>query len=143
MKHLGQFMLWIGVIKSLMVIDWLQVVFQKIQKIRYNFYLAKPTIKSIQLQIITRTGKQYATRNQPDFAVLAETDCYYPITKVLWTPVKVSLQINGYGLFIYLKQERRENDLIVTSSDQLRVYELIDTNRGHSIVKKRELIHVK
>ncbi|KAG1147575.1 hypothetical protein G6F37_001448 [Rhizopus arrhizus] len=74
------------------------------------------------LQIITRTGKQYATRNQPDFAVLAETDCYYPITKVLWTPVK----------------ERRENDLIVTSSDQLRVYELIDTNRGNSIVKQND-----
>ncbi|RCH93155.1 ddb1 and cul4 associated factor 7 [Rhizopus azygosporus] len=81
------------------------------------------------LQIITRAGqtKQYATRNQPDFVVLAETSCYYPITKVLWTPVK----------------ERRESDLIVTSSDQLRVYELIDTGRGHSIVRRRELAHVK
>ncbi|KAI9313493.1 WD40-repeat-containing domain protein [Dichotomocladium elegans] len=72
------------------------------------------------LQVVTRTdlslkdeGERYnlyGNQQNPDFITLAEADTYYPITKVLWEPRKSS----------------RHSDILVSSSDVLRIWELSD-----------------
>ncbi|KAI7852693.1 WD40-repeat-containing domain protein [Circinella umbellata] len=89
-------------------------------------------------------GKQQ--QSQPDFVPLAEVDSYYPFTKVLWEP---------------RKRSPRNSDILVTSSDVLRVWELVDNpaygrydstiggRRGYnkeyrqSLIKRSELVNVK
>ncbi|KAI7904532.1 WD40-repeat-containing domain protein [Cokeromyces recurvatus] len=102
------------------------------------------------LQIISRTDLLPDT-NIPidyrnDFTVIAETDSYYPITKVLWEP---------------RRNDARNNDLLATTGDILRIWELVDeprylntnsinsssrTNNNRTIqklVKKAELVNMK
>ncbi|KAG2188636.1 hypothetical protein INT44_001391 [Umbelopsis vinacea] len=99
------------------------------------------------LQIVTRSDlvdDMYASQHS-DFAVLAETDSYYPITKVLWEPYK----------------GKHRTDLLATTGDILRLWELVDSpsygsntigGRGsgenpngcpQKLVKKSELMNVK
>ncbi|KAG0168765.1 ddb1 and cul4 associated factor 7 [Apophysomyces sp. BC1034] len=101
------------------------------------------------LQVITRTDLMFNEPNrrtaQPDFMPLAEVDSHYPITKVLWEP----------------RRSSRNSDILVTSSDVLRLWELMD-NPGYgrhnsntigsrhssepysqSLVKRSELVNVK
>ena len=64
----------------------------------FDFFFSSTTLYanllfSRKLQIVTRSDlvdDMYASQHS-DFAVLAETDSYYPITKVLWEPYKVSI----------------------------------------------------
>ncbi|KAG0174963.1 hypothetical protein DFQ28_009904 [Apophysomyces sp. BC1034] len=64
---------------------------------------------------------------QHDFVPLAEIDSYYPITKVLWEPWKGNAS--------------RGSDLLVTSSDVLRLWELVDNSSfgqyGNTIGSRR------
>ncbi|KAI8065149.1 WD40-repeat-containing domain protein [Gongronella butleri] len=82
------------------------------------------------LQIVTRADlmderRDYYDPTRQDFVPLAEVDSYYPITKVLWEPRKA-----------------RESDLLVTSSDCLRVWELQDaTSRYESSITSRRSYH--
>ncbi|KAG2184470.1 hypothetical protein INT43_000379 [Umbelopsis isabellina] len=96
------------------------------------------------LQIATRSDlvdDMYANQHS-DFTVLAETDSYYPITKVLWEPWK----------------GKPRSDLLATTGDILRLWELVDNpsygsntigGRGptsgypQKLVKKSELMNVK
>ncbi|ORX48003.1 WD40 repeat-like protein [Hesseltinella vesiculosa] len=79
------------------------------------------------LQIVTRSDlmddrRDYFDPTRQDFLPLAEVDSYYPITKVLWEPRK-----------------SRDSDILVTSSDCLRVWELQDspTRYDNSITSRR------
>ncbi|KAI8140384.1 WD40-repeat-containing domain protein [Fennellomyces sp. T-0311] len=136
-------------------LDWC-----KGQSDREGFRLAVGSLIEEQinkLQIVTRSdlahwdemdrykfyGKQ---QSSPDFVPLAEVDSYYPITKVLWEP---------------RKRSPRYSDILVTSSDVLRLWELTDNpaygrydstiggRRGYSneyrqsLVKRSELVNVK
>ncbi|CAO3619537.1 unnamed protein product [Mucor fragilis] len=103
------------------------------------------------LQIISRTdlldaNPQIDQRN--DFTPVAEADSYYPITKVLWEP---------------RKNDARNSDLLATTGDILRIWELVDdprhgqsnsinsssranSNNHHhmqQLVKKAELVNMK
>ncbi|KAL1933091.1 hypothetical protein VTP01DRAFT_8769 [Rhizomucor pusillus] len=128
---------------------------------RHGFRLAVGSLieeQTNKLQVITRTDlavyddvdryKYYGGRHQPpDFIPLAQADSYYPITKVLWEP---------------RKRSPRQSDILVTSSDVLRVWELVDNpayssydntlggRRGYedqtfkqSLVKRSELVNLK
>ncbi|KAI9300273.1 WD40-repeat-containing domain protein [Cunninghamella echinulata] len=81
------------------------------------------------LDEIDRSRHDYydPTKHQKDFIPLAEVDSYYPITKVLWEPKKTS----------------RDSDILVTSSDHLRVWELTEnTSRyDHNITSRRNPHH--
>ncbi|ORY93763.1 WD40-repeat-containing domain protein [Syncephalastrum racemosum] len=73
-------------------------------------------------QIVARTdmldgGSMYHSsnqQNQPDFTVVTEADMFYPITKILWEP---------------WKGDSRRPDLLATSGDILRLWELVDHPR--------------
>ncbi|CAO3630632.1 unnamed protein product [Cunninghamella blakesleeana] len=85
------------------------------------------TRADLALDEIDRSRHDYydPTKYQKDFIPLAEVDSYYPITKVLWEPRKTS----------------RDSDILVTSSDYLRVWELTDNHSSsrydHSITSRR------
>ncbi|KAI8986452.1 WD40-repeat-containing domain protein [Pilobolus umbonatus] len=99
------------------------------------------------LQIISRTDlidPSLTINNRNDFTPIAEADSYYPITKVLWEP---------------RKSDARNNDLLATTGDILRIWELKDEPRYNtsntitstrnmsypmqSLVKKAELVNLK
>ncbi|KAI9270247.1 WD40-repeat-containing domain protein [Helicostylum pulchrum] len=103
------------------------------------------------LQIISRTDLLENTTNidqTNDFTPVAEADSYYPITKVLWEP---------------RKSDARSSDLLATTGDILRIWELVDdpgygqssnintssraNNNAHPhqqrLVKKAELVNMK
>ncbi|CAO3633563.1 unnamed protein product [Mucor hiemalis] len=101
------------------------------------------------LQIISRTDLLDGPVDQRnDFTPLAEANSYYPITKVLWEP---------------RKSDARNSDLLATTGDILRIWELVDDPRyGQSnsinsssrannnpnrhmqqLVKKAELVNMK
>ncbi|KAI9313914.1 WD40-repeat-containing domain protein [Dichotomocladium elegans] len=73
-------------------------------------------------QVIARTdtleGSTYSSHPSgvppPDFTVVAETDVYYPMTKVLWEP---------------RRNDSWRSDLLATTGDILRLWELIDQPR--------------
>ncbi|KAI8379219.1 WD40-repeat-containing domain protein, partial [Radiomyces spectabilis] len=84
------------------------------------------------------------SKPRSDFTPLAEVDCYYPLTKVLWEP----------------QRGARESDILVTSSDVLRLWELVDNpnytfdntigsrripsdQQPQSLIKRSELVNVK
>ncbi|CDH57382.1 wd40 repeat-like protein [Lichtheimia corymbifera JMRC:FSU:9682] len=74
------------------------------------------------LQVIARTdtldgGAMYGGMNHavPDFTVVAEADVYYPTTKVLWEP--------------WRSDSSWRSDLLATTGDILRIWELIDHPR--------------
>ncbi|OBZ87289.1 DDB1- and CUL4-associated factor 7 [Choanephora cucurbitarum] len=69
------------------------------------------------LQIISRTDlldSSLPIDQRNDFTPVAEADSYYPITKVLWEP---------------RKSDARNSDLLATSGDILRIWELVDDPR--------------
>ncbi|KAG0175001.1 ddb1 and cul4 associated factor 7 [Apophysomyces sp. BC1034] len=104
------------------------------------------------VQIISRTDMMeegsYSGTQQKDFTVVAEADSYYPVTKVLWEP---------------WKGESRNTDLLATTGDILRIWELVDNPRYErtsnsinsssgraspayymqQLVKKSELVNMK
>ncbi|ORE11513.1 WD40 repeat-like protein [Rhizopus microsporus var. microsporus] len=100
------------------------------------------------LQIISRTDLlDHVPPSRNDFTAVAEADSYYPITKVLWEPRKT---------------DARSSDLLATTGDILRIWELVDdprygstnsiTTRNNSnsyvhtpqqLVKKAELVNMK
>ncbi|KAI8389252.1 WD40-repeat-containing domain protein [Blakeslea trispora] len=102
------------------------------------------------LQIISRTDlldPSLPVDQRNDFTPVAEADSYYPITKVLWEP---------------RKNDARNSDLLATTGDILRIWELVDDPRyGQSnninsssrntssnrsmqqLVKKAELVNMK
>ncbi|RCH88119.1 ddb1 and cul4 associated factor 7 [Rhizopus stolonifer] len=101
------------------------------------------------LQIISRTDlldTNLPIDQRNDFTPVAEADSYYPITKVLWEP---------------RKNDSRSSDLLATTGDILRIWELVDdprygqsnninsssrNNAGKSmqqLVKKAELVNMK
>ncbi|KAI8061096.1 WD40-repeat-containing domain protein [Gongronella butleri] len=65
------------------------------------------------LQIISRTDLVHGQQQpqHPDFVAVAETDSYYPLTKVLWEPSQMGA---------------RSTDLLATTGDILRLWELVD-----------------
>ncbi|SAM02945.1 hypothetical protein [Absidia glauca] len=97
------------------------------------------------LDEMERTRRDYydSTKYEQDFVPLAEVDSYYPITKVLWEP----------------RKNARDSDILVSSSDYLRVWELsdaparydgsINSRRNYTepyrqtLVKRSELVNVK
>ncbi|ORY95681.1 WD40-repeat-containing domain protein [Syncephalastrum racemosum] len=102
-------------------LDW-----SKVPTERAGFRLALGSLieeHSNKLQIVTRSDlaiwddvdryKYYGNNAHPppDFLPLAEVDTHYPVTKLLWEPHKPS---------------SRHNDILVSSSDVLRVWELKD-----------------
>ncbi|KAI8380985.1 WD40-repeat-containing domain protein [Radiomyces spectabilis] len=104
------------------------------------------------LQVIQRTDLidgVYGSSHQPrDFTAVAEADSHYPLTKVLWEP---------------WRGDARNSDLLATTGDILRIWELVDNPRygntsnsinsssGRSsppyymqqLVKKAELVNMK
>ncbi|KAI9023846.1 WD40-repeat-containing domain protein [Phycomyces nitens] len=68
------------------------------------------------LQIIARTDMLSGgyEAGQKDFTPVAEAESYYPITKVLWEPHR---------------GDSRNQDLLATTGDILRIWELVDNPR--------------
>ncbi|KAI8987816.1 WD40-repeat-containing domain protein [Mycotypha africana] len=131
-----------------------------------NFRLAIGSFiedSSNKLQIIARTDLLDHSeppfldqqKNLNDFTPVAEADSYYPITKVLWEPRKV------VKIFSIRIDPRSNHDLLATTGDILRIWEIIDDprygqNLSHSLhqnnsqvlmqqqlVKKAELVNMK
>ncbi|SAM08878.1 hypothetical protein [Absidia glauca] len=104
------------------------------------------------IQVIARTDLLHGQQprqhdHNSDFTPVAEADCYYPITKVLWEPART---------------ESKTTDLLATAGDILRLWELVDNphygstsnsiNSGvrksptyfsQRLVKKAELVNMK
>ncbi|CAO3627062.1 unnamed protein product [Cunninghamella echinulata] len=98
------------------------------------------------LRIIGKTENNNGIQQQNnDFTPIAESDSYYPITKVLWEPTRT---------------DARNTDLLATTGDILRLWELVDNPHYGSnsssingrkspiffsqrLVKKAELVNMK
>ncbi|KAF7732325.1 ddb1 and cul4 associated factor 7 [Apophysomyces ossiformis] len=163
-------------------LDWCKVPSE-----RKSFRLAVGSFledSNNKVQIISRTDMMeegtYTGSQQKDFVVAAEADSYYPVTKVLWEPWKAVFQ-KGKGTteicnmtllvcknqtsspdFLY-QGEARNTDLLATTGDILRIWELIDNPRYgttsnsinsssglsspayymQQLVKKSELVNMK
>ncbi|KAI9469092.1 MAG: WD40-repeat-containing domain protein [Benjaminiella poitrasii] len=97
-------------------LDWC-----KTQNEQLNFKLAVGSFiedSNNKLQIISRTDllpdTNISVDHRNDFTVVAEADSQYPITKVLWEP---------------RRNDARNNDLLATTGDILRIWELANEPR--------------
>ncbi|KAI7856075.1 WD40-repeat-containing domain protein [Circinella umbellata] len=101
----------------LYALDWC-----KIPNERKGFRMAIGSLieeSNNKLQVIARTdtlegANAYSSQPTPDFTVMAETDVYYPTTRVLWEP---------------WRSDSWRPDLLATTGDILRIWQLVDHPR--------------
>ncbi|KAG2223220.1 hypothetical protein INT45_006101 [Circinella minor] len=101
----------------LYALDWC-----KIPNERKGFRMAIGSLieeSNNKLQVIARTdtlegANAYSSQPAPDFTVMAETDVYYPTTRVLWEP---------------WRSDSWRSDLLATTGDILRIWQLVDHPR--------------
>ncbi|KAG0746690.1 hypothetical protein G6F57_009560 [Rhizopus arrhizus] len=128
---------------SIYALDWCKTpIEQKSFRLAIGSFIEDSNNK---LQVISRTDLlDNAPSSRSDFTAIAEADSYYPITKVLWEPRKA---------------DARNSDLLATTGDILRIWELVDdprygstnsittrnSNHVHTqqLVKKAELVNMK
>ncbi|EIE77794.1 hypothetical protein RO3G_02498 [Rhizopus delemar RA 99-880] len=114
---------------SIYALDWCKTpIEQKSFRLAIGSFIEDSNNK---LQVISRTDLlDNVPSSRSDFTAIAEADSYYPITKVLWEPRKA---------------DARNSDLLATTGDILRIWELVDDPRYGSTnsITTRNSNHMK